>query len=87
MTVGYGISTDPSRLDIAAIHDFLSNRSYWAKGRTMQTVQKTIENSLCFGIYNADDHFAGFARVVIKENTIAWKRRARIFFFVKICLV
>ena len=72
MTGGYDISTDPSRLDIAAIHDFLSNRSYWAKGRTMQAVQKAIENSLCFGIYGPRDHFAGFARVVTDYTIFAY---------------
>jgi GNAT superfamily N-acetyltransferase len=64
MNSGYVISTDKSKLDIATIHDFLSDRSYWAQGRTLETVQKTIDNSLCFGTYNREGRLIGFARVV-----------------------
>lgn len=64
MNDGYVISTDKAKLDVPLIHDFLSKTSYWAKGRTIEAVQKTIENSLCFGIYDKDDRLAGFARVV-----------------------
>lgn len=64
MINGYEISTDKARLDILAIHDYLSNRSYWGQGRTIETVRKSIENSLCFGIYDKDNRLAGFARVV-----------------------
>ncbi len=60
----YAVSTDKDKLDIPLIHDFLSNRSYWAKGRTAEAVHKTIDNSLCFGIYDKDNRMAGFARVV-----------------------
>jgi len=45
------------------IHDFLSNRSYWAKGRLKEQVVRSIENSECFGIYK-DTQQLGFARVV-----------------------
>ena len=44
---GYTISTDKSRLDVPAIHDFLANSSYWARNEPLSTVQKSIENSLC----------------------------------------
>ncbi len=57
------ISTDKSRLDTTAIHDFISI-SYWADGRTMEEVRSTIENSLCFGIYMKEGKQIGFARVV-----------------------
>jgi GNAT superfamily N-acetyltransferase len=69
---GYSISTDKSRLDVGLIHDFLSQRSYWAQGRSLATVQKTIEHSLCFGVYAANGHQAGFARVVTDYATFAW---------------
>lgn len=59
----YLISTDKTRLDIDAIHDFVSV-SYWADGRTMEEVQSTIKNSLCFGIYMKTGRQIGFARVV-----------------------
>ena len=44
------ISTEPGRLDIRLIHEFLS-RSYWAQGRPRSVVEESIENSLCFGVY------------------------------------
>ncbi|MCF6348047.1 MAG: GNAT family N-acetyltransferase [Flavobacteriaceae bacterium] len=56
------ISTDKSKLDIDVIHTFLTN-SYWAKGRTIDQVQKSIDNSLCFGVY-LDNKQIGFARAV-----------------------
>jgi len=58
------MSTDKAELDVDAIHDFLSNRSYWAKGRTRETVLKSIENSLCFGVYDERGKLVAFARVV-----------------------
>ena len=67
----YLISTDRSRLDVELIHDFLSRRSYWANGRTLEIVQRSIENSLAFGIYKEDDQ-VGFARVVTDYATFAW---------------
>jgi GNAT superfamily N-acetyltransferase len=51
-------------LDLPVIHDFISNRSYWGKDRTREAVRKTIENSLCFGVYDKDSSLVGFARVV-----------------------
>lgn len=60
----YTISTDKDKLDILVIHDFLSNRSYWAKNRSYETVVRSVENSLCFGMYNESETMIGFARVV-----------------------
>jgi N-acetylglutamate synthase-like GNAT family acetyltransferase len=68
----YIISTDRSRLNIPAIHDFLSTRSYWGKGRTIEAVRKSIENSLCFGIYDKDYQMAGFARVITDFTIFAY---------------
>jgi GNAT superfamily N-acetyltransferase len=45
------ISTDPRRLDLDAIHQFLTN-SYWAKGIPREVVARSIAHSLCFGIYD-----------------------------------
>lgn len=66
------ISTDKSLLDIDMIHDFLSNRSYWAKGRTRETVEKSIAGSLCFAVFDAQNKQAGFARVVTDYAMFAW---------------
>lgn len=67
----YCIDTDPHRLPLDVIYDYLSNRSYWAKGRSLDTVKKTIENSLCFGVYDGQD-LIGFARVVSDFATFGW---------------
>jgi len=56
------ISTDPNRLNIEFIAEFISE-SYWAKGRTSGNMQTCIDNSLNFGVYLADKQI-GFARVV-----------------------
>ena len=71
MNDGYTISTDKERLDVSVIRDFISNRSYWGKGRTMEAVRKTIENSLCFGVYAKDNSLVGFARVVTDYTIFA----------------
>ena len=65
------ISTDRNQLDREMIHDFLSRRSYWAKGRELDVINRGIDNSLSFGIYN-DEQQVGFARVVTDYATFAW---------------
>lgn len=65
------ISTDRDRFDIAYIHRYLSEESYWAIGRSRAVVEKSIANSLCFGVYDGDRQI-GFARVVTDYATFAW---------------
>jgi len=65
------ISTDKSRLNIDLIHNYLSNESYWAKGRSIEKVKLSIENSICFGVY-LDEAQIGFARVVTDYAVFAW---------------
>ena len=67
----YVISTDRARLDTKLIHAFLSGSSYWAKDRPREVVERSIEHSLCFGLYR-DERQAGFARVVTDYATFAW---------------
>lgn len=67
----YVISTDRSRLNVELIHDFLSKTAYWASGRTLEVVERSIENSLSFGIYKGNNQ-VGFARVVTDYATFAW---------------
>ena len=67
----YVISTDSERLDLFFIHDFLSNDSYWAQGRSLEVVRRSIQHSLNFGLFNADQQI-GFARVVTDFATFAW---------------
>jgi GNAT superfamily N-acetyltransferase len=66
----FRISTDKSRLDLGVIHGYL-DRSYWAAGRTRETISRSIENSLAFGVY-AGDRQVGFARVITDYATFAW---------------
>ena len=69
------ISTDKSKLDIKIIHDYLCNESYWAKNIPVQTVQKSIEGSCCFGLYKKIDSVlkqVGFARVITDCATFGY---------------
>lgn len=64
----YLISTDPQRLDPAAIHAYLSEESYWAKGIPLATLQRALVNSLCFGVYHGNRQ-VGLARVITDRAT------------------
>ena len=66
----YCISTDKSRLDIHIIHHFLK-ASYWATGIPLETVERSIAGSLCFGVYHASEQI-GFARVISDLATFAY---------------
>lgn len=67
----YTISTDPKILNLPLIHKFLSESSYWATERPMDVVERSIQNSLCFGIYHGKEQI-GFARVITDYATFAW---------------
>ncbi len=64
------ISTDPARLDIDAIHSFLT-RAYWAKGRTREVIARYVQYSLVFGVYDGARQ-VGLARIVSDYTTFAW---------------
>src|SRR5689334_11290721 len=66
----FEISTDPVRLDPRMVHNFLTN-CYWARGIPLETVQRSIENSLCFGIFERQRQ-VGFARAVTDRATFAY---------------
>jgi N-acetylglutamate synthase-like GNAT family acetyltransferase len=68
----YTISTDRARLDIDRIHRFLSTEAYWSPGVTRETVERSIENSACFGVYASSGEQVGFARVVTDYATFGW---------------
>jgi GNAT superfamily N-acetyltransferase len=67
----YVISTDHTRLSLDVIHGFLTN-CYWAKGIPQEVVARSIEHSLCFGIYDGEGAQVGFARVISDFATIAY---------------
>lgn len=66
----YIISTDKARLNLDVIHEYLTN-CYWAKGIPKETVAKSIEGSLNFGVYKAGDQ-VGFARVITDYATFMY---------------
>ena len=68
---GFIFSDDVKKLDISAIHQYLSTTSYWALGIPFETVQRSVDNSLCFGIYK-DTVQIGFARWITDKATFAY---------------
>lgn len=61
------ISTDKSKLNVAVIHNYLCNESYWAKNIPIEIVKRSIEGSCCFGLFVKENSIlqqVGFARVV-----------------------
>ena len=70
----YEISTDPGRLQLDAIHAYLT-RSYWSPGIPREVVARAIANSMCFGLYDVQgptDTQVGFARVVTDKASFAY---------------
>ena len=66
----YEISTERSRIDIDAVERFLRD-SYWAANRSRDRIERSLETSLCFGLYR-DSEMVGFARVVSDYTDFAW---------------
>ena len=69
---GFVLSTDPARLDVAVIHRWLSEESYWARHIPRATVERSIAHSLNFGVYAPDGRLAGYARIISDYTTFAW---------------
>lgn len=67
----FTISTDHARLQLDAIHKFLSEESYWATSRTFEQTEMAIKNSLPFGVYKGENQI-GFARIVTDYATFAY---------------
>ena len=68
--VGYEISTDQDRLDVDLVFRFLSEESYWSPGIPRAVVERSINNSMCFGVYHGEVQ-VGFARIVTDKATFA----------------
>jgi GNAT superfamily N-acetyltransferase len=67
----YLISDDPARLDVAAIHAYLTE-SYWAKGIPLETVERSVQGSLCLGNYARDGAQVGLVRIISDFATFAY---------------
>src|SRR5688500_6907904 len=66
----YAASTETKKMNVAFIHAYLT-RSYWAEGIPLQTVQKSIDGSLCFGVFDGEAQVA-LARVITDGATFAY---------------
>jgi ribosomal protein S18 acetylase RimI-like enzyme len=66
----YWLSSDLARMDVDVIHDYLS-REYWSKGIPRGVVERSMQNSLCFGVFHGAEQ-VGFARVITDFATFAY---------------
>lgn len=67
----YTITTDPARLDLHVIHDFLANEAYWSSGVAREVVARALAHALCFGVYR-DQKQVGLGRVITDYATFAY---------------
>ena len=65
----YRVVTDKKQLSVEAIHEMLVNESYWARNRSVAQVRRSLETSLCFGLFHGKNQI-GFARVVTDGVTV-----------------
>lgn len=70
-TDGFTFSSDRTKIDVVYVHHIVSTQLYWAKGIAFDTVKRSIENSLSFGIYT-DAQQIGFARLVTDYATFGY---------------
>ncbi len=69
---GFELDDDRARIDVAAVHAFISGESYWGRGRSLELVQRTLAGSLrLLGLYDGVDQI-GFARAVSDAATVAY---------------
>ncbi|MFU8827246.1 MAG: GNAT family N-acetyltransferase [Brevefilum sp.] len=67
----FQISTEKEKLQIEVIHRYLTEEAYWTTGRTLEMTKKSIQHSLCFGVYHLDQQ-VGFARVITDYTIFAY---------------
>lgn len=67
----FTISTDPDRIDLDVVFDYLAGESYWSHGIARERLARAIRHSLCFGLYEGERQI-GFARVVSDRATFAY---------------
>jgi len=64
-------SDNKELLQVNVIHHYLSQESYWAKNIPLEIVERSIEHSLCFGVYTNGQQI-GFARWITDRATFGW---------------
>jgi len=72
MAAAFVVDTDKGRLDVGMIHRFLSEESTWAAGIARDLVQRAIDGSLCFGVYDVTGAQVAFARVISDRAMFAY---------------
>jgi GNAT superfamily N-acetyltransferase len=69
----YAVTTDRARVDLALVHRFISEDSYWAQGRTLAEQARANDASTCFTVlHEATDAPVGFARVLSDDVSFGW---------------
>jgi GNAT superfamily N-acetyltransferase len=69
---GYWVSDNQDLLDVASVHGWLSQESYWAAGQPYAVTARAIRHSLSIGLYAPGGAQAGYARLVTDQATFAW---------------
>jgi GNAT superfamily N-acetyltransferase len=72
MSDEYTISSDPDRLDRDWIHKVVSTDTYWGAGRTRERMDRAIDHSFPYGLYDGAGRQLAFARLVTDRTTFAW---------------
>jgi GNAT superfamily N-acetyltransferase len=69
---GFELDDDPARVDLDAVHRYLAEESYWAKGRSRETVERLVEGAArVVGLYR-EGRQIGFARAVTDGAVVAY---------------
>jgi len=68
---GFILTTDKAKLDIISIHQYLSTEAYWCKNVSIEIVKRSIDGSMCFGIFHGQRQ-VGFARVITDTATFGY---------------
>lgn len=69
---GYQLDASKDRLDLSAVERWLAVESYWATGRALADIKKSIDHSLVWGLYSPEGEQVGFFRMVTDQTTFAW---------------
>lgn len=72
LTGGYELDDDRGRVDVDAVHRYLSEEAYWVRGRDRDTIERLVrESTRVLGVYRGDEQ-VGFARVISDDASMAW---------------
>lgn len=69
---GYRFSFNKGEIPRDVVYEYLSTESYWAKGISLEVVSRSIENSICMGIYTEAGLLAGFGRMITDQAVFAY---------------